>query len=330
MYDVGIFKSTSYNYPVVSVGNLTMGGTGKTPHIEYLITKLKNKYSIATISRGYGRKTKGFIEVNENSTVKEVGDEPLQFYKKHKDVRVIVDEKRKHAIDKILEEKNPPQVILLDDAFQHRQVKPGINILLTDYSHLYKDDFILPSGRLREWKTGANRADIIIVTKSPTVLSPLEIRRIKDSLKPLPRQKIYFSFINYLSLKPLNKEAKELETNHMELSKYGVLLVTAIANPIPLNFYLQRYVKKLYELKFRDHHFFEEKDYEKIRLKLDSILGQKKFIVITEKDSMRFDISQIKEIPIFYIPISISFHANAEKELMQDITGFIEEKSYRS
>lgn len=323
MFDIGLLKSTSFEHPIISVGNLSMGGTGKSPHIEFLIRKLKKDLTIATLSRGYGRTSKGYLEIQQSSNVKESGDEPLQFKKKFPDVKVIVDENRKHAIVSLLKEQNPVDVILLDDAFQHRRVNPGLNILLTDYSNSYQDDFVFPSGKLREWKSGAKRADIIIVTKSPTVLSPIEIRRIEDSLKPLPHQKIYFSYINYLSLKPLNEAAKILEKTHIELSKYGVLLVTAIANPIPLNFYLKRYVKELHELKFRDHHFFSSSDYQKIENKLDSILGNNKLIVITEKDSMRFDPNKVESVPVFYLPIGVSFHANGEEKLMVQIREYL-------
>lgn len=325
-YDWNVFESKKYVLPVISVGNLSVGGTGKSPHIEFLISKLKGTYSLASISRGYGRKTKGYILADENSTVEEIGDEPYQFKRKYPEVKVVVDEKRNRAIQNLISKSDKPDVILLDDAFQHRSVKPGLNILLTDYSHLYIDDYVLPSGRLREFRYGANRADVIIVTKSPTVLSPIEIRRIKEKLKPQDHQKIFFSYINYLDPKPLNAMAEELSSNHLEIGKFGVLLVTAIANPIPINFYLKRYVKELHELKFRDHHFFVDGDYEKIRKKLDGFLGSK-MVIITEKDSTRFDVGKIKDFPVFYLPIETAFHDNGETILMSQIEEYVKSKA---
>lgn len=324
LYDWEVLKSYSYKIPIISIGNLSVGGTGKSPHIEFLISKLKEKCKIATISRGYGRKTKGFLVASEKSSVQEIGDEPFQFKRKFPQVEVLVDEKRNRAIRKIIREKPALDLILLDDAFQHRSVKPGINIILTDYSHLFIDDYVLPSGRLREFRYGAERADIIVVTKSPSVLSPIEIRRIREKLKPQPYQQIYFSYINYLDPKPMNDLAEELSKTHLEIGKFGVLLVTAIANPIPINFYLKRYVKELRELKFRDHHFFEDKDYNKIKDKLDTFLGHKKMVIVTEKDSTRFDVEKLKDFPVFYLPINIVFHDDGENEFMERISRYIE------
>lgn len=324
LYDWNIFKSYKYKIPVISVGNLSMGGTGKSPHIEFLIFKLKESYKIATVSRGYGRKTKGFILADEKSTVQQIGDEPFQFKRKFPEIKVVVDESRNSAIRKLISEENPVDLVLLDDAFQHRSVKTGVNVLLTDYSHLFIDDYVVPSGRLREFRYGANRADVIIVTKSPSVLSPIETRRIREKLKPKPYQKLYFSYINYLDPKPMNDLAKKLSGTHLEFGKFSVLLVTAIANPIPINFYLKRYVKDLHELKFRDHHFFKDKDYDMIRGKLDTFLGQNKLVIVTEKDSTRFEVAKLQEYPVFYLPINIVFHDNGEKEFIEYITKYIQ------
>lgn len=326
LFDWNILKSHQYPVPIISVGNLSVGGTGKSPQIEFLISKLQKKYRIATISRGYGRQTKGFIIADDASTARQIGDEPFQFKRKFPNVQVVVDESRNRAIRKLLSVNNPVDVILLDDAFQHRSVKPGMNILLTDYSHLFIDDYVLPSGRLREFRSGAKRADFMVVTKSPIVLSPIEIRRISQKLKPKQDQQVYFSYINYLEPKPLNPLAQELSTSHWELGKFSVLLVTAIANPNPIKYYLKRYVKVLQDLRFRDHHFFDEKDYEKIRGKLGSFLGQKKMVIMTEKDATRFDVSKFLDFPVFYLPIHTCFHGVAEENMMAQIETFIQKK----
>ncbi|MEX2379763.1 MAG: tetraacyldisaccharide 4'-kinase, partial [Vicingaceae bacterium] len=203
-YDIGLLKSSEFNFPLIVVGNLTVGGTGKTPHTEFIVKTLKNDYLTAVLSRGYGRKSKGYKLADSGDSPESIGDEPYQIFTKHQEILVAVDEKRKRGIEKLRALPSAPQVVVMDDAFQHRQVKAGLNILLTDYSNLYINDILLPSGRLREPKSAAKRADIIVITKSPSVLSPLEIRRITESLKPKAYQKVFFSYIDYQNLKPLN------------------------------------------------------------------------------------------------------------------------------
>ena len=174
MFDKGILKSTAYSTPIIAVGNLTTGGTGKTPHIEYLIRLLRKSYKVATISRGYGRNTKGYIHAKGNCNTKEIGDEPMQYFTKFPEISVNVAEKRTEAIENLIHSIQKPQVILMDDAFQHRSVKPGLNILLLEYEFIFKEDYLLPAGNLREQFSSRNRADVIIVSKSPSILVPIE------------------------------------------------------------------------------------------------------------------------------------------------------------
>ena len=327
LYDVGIFSSQNYNFPLISIGNLSVGGTGKTPHTEFIINYFKYNFKVASLSRGYGRKTKGYRLANENDNAKTIGDEPYQIFKKFKNVIVAVAEKRRKGIEELRKLDSPPNLIVLDDAFQHRSVKPGLNILLTDYSHLYKSDIILPSGRLREARSGARRADFIIVTKSPSVLSPLEIRRIAGSLKPTEYQKVFFSYISYKEPFPLNQAAINLINEKEKLASNGVLLVSAIANPESLKLHLKRFSKEVITMPFKDHHHFEQKDYQKITKKLDDILSSKKAIVITEKDAVKFDATQFENTPVFSIPITIKFHEQLNQSFTEELDNYV--RSYR-
>lgn len=323
MFGVGIFSAEEYSFPVISVGNLNVGGTGKTPHTEYIINQLRKQFRLASLSRGYGRKTKGYKLATSNDNANSIGDEPFQIFQRFDDIHVAVAEKRKEGIKQLRKLENPPQIIVLDDAFQHRSVKPGLSILLTDYSKLYIDDIILPSGRLREWKSGAKRADLIVVTKSPSILSPLEIRRISQSLNPQDYQKVFFSYIKYKQPRPLNRAAMQLSEYKDKFASRGVLLVSAIANTQSLMLHLKRSAKEVQKLSFKDHHYFQAKDYKSISTKLDSLLSQKRAIVITEKDAVKFDASQFNETPVFSIPITIKFHVHQELSFSQEIDNYV-------
>lgn len=326
LYDVGVLKSYEYNFPLISIGNLSVGGTGKTPHTEFIVNLLKKNTLTAILSRGYGRKTRGYKLADSGDQADTIGDEPYQFFTKHPDVIVAVDEKRKRGIEKLRSLPSAPKVIVMDDAFQHRKVKAGLNILLTDYSKLYIHDIPLPSGRLREAKSGAKRADIIVVTKSPRVLSPLEIRRITDDLKPRAYQKVFFSYIDYQNLKPLNIAAKEIGNSIKNLTDYGVLALSAIANPKSLELYLNRYAKEVECIRFKDHHFFSKKDYQKIKKQLTEILSPQKLIVTTEKDAVKLEVEQFGDIPVFSLPIEIKFHKNETEDFKKEIENYV--KSY--
>lgn len=323
LYDYGLFKSKRFKVPVISIGNLSVGGTGKTPHTEYIIRELASKYRIAVLSRGYKRKTKGFKLADETDDASTIGDEPYQIVKKFKGVTVAVDEKRRRGIEKLMQQDLPPELILLDDAFQHRAVKAGLNILLTDYTKPYTEDIPLPSGRLREPRRGAKRADLIVVSKSPEVLSPLEIRRITSIINPEAYQKVFFSYIEYQSLSALNEAARIISDKKKVLGKYQFLLVSAIANPKPLLLFLKRHATEVRSIRFPDHHFFTDKDYQKIHEKFADIFSNKKALVLTEKDATKIDLEKLQNIPVFVLPIQIAFHKQGEDEFISEINAHV-------
>ena len=279
-FDIGIFKQTSFNVPVIIVGNLSVGGTGKTPQIEYLIRLLNHTYKIAVLSRGYKRKTKGFVLLNKNHAVEDVGDEPLQYFKKFKNIKVAVDANRVSGIKKLLA-INSLNTVLFDDAFQHRKVKGSFYILLTKYDDLFVDDFLLPTGNLRESSTGAKRAAVILVTKCPDSISLKEQKLIKDKLEKY-NKKIFFTAISYASTLSGNKQ---ISIEH--LKDYKVLLITGIANPKPLTDFLTDRNINFKHLKFSDHHEFSTKEIDQIKEDFKTIKESKKRIITTEKDYIR-------------------------------------------
>lgn len=287
-YDRGIFKSESFDLPVIAVGNLSVGGTGKSPMIEYLIELLK-EYQVATLSRGYKRKTTGFHILEGAETAAAVGDEPLQFKNKFPGVTVAVDENRVHGIKELLKEKDP-DIILLDDAFQHRKVQAGLYILLTSYDSLYIDDLVLPAGNLRESAKGAERADIVFVTKCPPSLSKEEMEQIRKKLNLDPLQHLFFSRIEYEE-KIFGKDGELLLE---ELQKRHFTLVTGIANPKPLVDFLKQKGLDFDHRAFPDHHNFSASELES--------LGKEEMIVTTEKDYMRLK-NAILDRNLFYLPI---------------------------
>lgn len=328
LFDWHILPSKSFPLPVISVGNLSVGGTGKSPHVEYLIRLLQKDYDIATLSRGYKRKSKGFVLADENSTVNELGDEPLQFYTKFKNIKVAVDEKRKRGISKLILQTPETQVVLLDDAHQHRYVKPGLSILLTDFHRPYSQDYPLPTGNLREFRGGAKRADIIIVTKTSKVLSPITRQRMLEEIKPLPHQKLFFSYIEHGNYTPLSGIDFVPEKKK---KYYSILLVAGIANTYPLEFYLKNFCEELEILKFQDHHQYTTKDITHIIETFDNIVTGNKIIVTTEKDAMRLaEMSLIRKLvryPICYIPIEIKFHGNDKKDFDKKILDYVGKNS---
>lgn len=298
-YDSGVFQSASFDFPVICVGNLSVGGTGKTPMIEYLLNFLLKNYKVATISRGYGRSSSGFIHVTGHEDAKEVGDEPLQFKTKFKNAIVAVDENRVRGIN-ILKQQFFPEIVLLDDAFQHRKVKAGFNILLTGYGDLYSNDFVLPTGNLREFSIGADRADIVIVTKCPAELSESEQKKISGKLNLKPFQKLFFSYIKYGEIVKSYSE----EIPFQKLPRKNITLVTGIANPQPLLLFLEKAGISFTHHKFPDHHNFSEADLEKFSVD--------PFILTTEKDFMRLQ-KLITHNALYYLPITMQFHKNAEE-----------------
>ncbi|WP_204346751.1 tetraacyldisaccharide 4'-kinase [Psychroserpens algicola] len=308
-YNLGWMSSRSYDFPIICVGNLSTGGTGKTPTIEYLIRVLKEKHKVATLSRGYKRESSGFIIADDNATAKTIGDEPFQFYKKFDDVVVSVDANRQHGISQLLS-KVQPDVILLDDAFQHRKVRAGLNILLTSYGNLYVDDIVLPTGDLREPRAGAKRADMILVTKCPQSLSVSEKEHIKNKLKPLSHQSVYFSSIFY-SEDVCNEHERFPLT---QLKDKQVTLVTGIANPQPLLDYLTAKSIAFEHLKYQDHHSFSVSEIETLK--------QKEIVLTTEKDYVRLRgefLSQTSSI--YYLPIR--FQIDNHNAFEQQVTAFV-------
>jgi len=330
MYDWGIFSSEEFEVPVISVGNLCVGGTGKTPHIEYIIRLLKTEFYLATLSRGYGRKTKGFLIADTQSTAAEIGDEPMQFKRKYNNVRVAVDAKRVNGVSRLLKNYPSLQTILLDDAFQHRAIKPGISIMLSDYSKLYPHDFVMPTGSLREFRSGAQRADIIIVTKCPNILLPIERKRLISEIRPMPHQRVYFSYIKYGDILPLNGNCEQKNPFPKEFyfeRNYSMLLLTGIANTAPLEYYLKDKVKNMERAKFPDHHVFSKTDIENIKKIFNNIAAPNKIILTTEKDAMRLKgpeyAEALKDIPVFYMPIEIDFHDKDREEFNEQITHYV-------
>lgn len=280
-YDTGVFKSISFDIPVIVVGNLSMGGTGKSPQIEYLIRLLQQDKKVAVLSRGYKRKTEGFVLINDSHSAIDVGDEPLQFFKKFKSISVAVDANRVNGIQQLQKLVNP-DVVLLDDAFQHRKVKAGFYVLLTKYGDLYSNDFIVPTGNLRESRRGAKRANIIVVTKCPENLSESEEQEIVKKLRVKKNQEVFFSSISYHSK---TKGSDQISVD--ELHEYQIVLVTGIANPTPLLKFLEGKNCNVNHLKFPDHHNFSSQDIQKIQAKYAELTSAKKIVLTTEKDYMR-------------------------------------------
>ncbi|MBL7883728.1 MAG: tetraacyldisaccharide 4'-kinase [Bacteroidia bacterium] len=329
LFDWKLLSSKSFAIPTISVGNLSVGGTGKTPHIEYIIRLLKPDFYIATLSRGYGRKTSGLVLADTQSTSSDIGDEPLQFKKKFSGIRVAVDEKRVRGVASLIKEFPSLQCVLLDDAFQHRQIKTGLSILLTDFAKLYTSDFMVPTGALREFRMGAKRADIIIVTKCPDILLPIERKRLLSEINPLPHQKVYFSYIKYGNFISLNSEdtTTALTKEFYFERNYTIALVTGIANTKSLEYYLKHKVKNIVPVKFADHHHFNKSDIETIKKIFNNIATANKIILTTEKDAMRLKTSEfsalLKDIPLFYIPIEIEFHDKDKKEFNEQVVKYV-------
>lgn len=307
-YDNGVLKSSTFSIPTISVGNLTIGGTGKTPHIEYLVSLLKDYIEVATLSRGYKRKTTGFLEIHENMTAAEAGDEPLQFKRKFgSEVVVSVGESRALAIPKLMMRHPELQVILLDDAFQHRSIKPYINILLTDYSRLFTDDFVMPAGRLREWSSSYERADIIIVTKCPATMTESEAEAVRAKIKPYKHQTLFFTGIQYD--RPYYLFNKNYKLN--EDKTIDVYLVSAIANTQSLLSHADKIYTLAANKEYEDHHFFSNMDLANLAREFSHISNHKKIILTTEKDAMRLEshrsFLEEKKLPVFVLPISVYF-----------------------
>jgi tetraacyldisaccharide 4'-kinase len=322
-YNKNIFKSASFNFPIICVGNLAVGGTGKTPMVEYLIRLLKSQYHVATLSRGYKRKTKGFAIADESTTALEIGDEPMQFHQKYPGVTVAVGEERLVAIPQLLHSRPQTGVIILDDAFQHRQVKAGLNILLTEYRNLYTRDFMMPAGDLRDVRSSSNRADVIVVTKCPGTLTEEECKALVKEIKPAENQTIYFTRIHYVQ--PYHLFSKEPVNFTAETE---ILLICGIANPRPIKDFLAKHVHTYEMLRYADHHIFSISDLEDIKKQFAAIAAPNKMILTTEKDAVRLQKfeKEIAGLPICVIPIEHEFlfgqGAAFNKQVMEFVASF--------
>ncbi len=324
LYDKGILRSEAFDIPVICVGNITVGGTGKTPHTEYLISLLRNNFNIAVLSRGYRRKTKGFILAHPGSKVDDIGDELLQISRKFPETPVAADRDRRNGIKMIMKEFPATDVIIMDDGFQHRGVKPGLSILLSDFNRPFTRDWLLPYGNLREKSSNSKRADIIIVTKTPGETGINRMKEIKDEMKNRPEQKVFFSRISYFSPEAVftgNTSVKPA-TELPEPSSASVWLVTGIASPGPLISYLENRYKEVIHLKFTDHHMFSENDLRKIEDRWQTIKAENKLIITTEKDAVRFkefsNIGTYLKSFMFYIPVGVEF-LKGEKQAFENI-----------
>lgn len=320
MFDKNILRSSSFNFPIICVGNLALGGTGKTPMVEYLLRILTNEYEVATLSRGYKRKTKGFAIANKQTTALDIGDEPMQIHLKFPDVTVAVAEERIVGIPQLLHDRPQTNVIILDDAFQHREVRAGLNILLTDYNNLYTRDVLLPAGDLRDIKSSSNRADIIVVTKCKSHLDEIEKEAIKKEINPLSHQTVYFTKIEYSI--PYHLFTRKEMMLDMESH---VLLVCGIANPAPLKQMLTDFVATYEILNYRDHHIFNTDDLKEIKAHFEEMTGEKKLILTTEKDAVRlvkFE-KELGDFPIYVFPMAHKFLFEEQEKYDAQITDFV-------
>ncbi len=323
LYRKGVLKAIKFDIPTIVVGNLTVGGAGKTPHIEYLIRFLKDYINVSTLSRGYKRKTKGFLLVSPNMNAEQAGDEPLQFKRKFPDITVAVAESRSLAIPEMLASRPDLQVILLDDAYQHLAIKPGLNILLTEFDTPFTRDHLLPMGRLREWRSGYERADLIIVSKCPPDISQEEKDTLSREINPLSHQKVLFSFYEYGYPYYLFNPGQRLKFD----KGLQVLLVSAIAKTDYLLDYMDNVVDHVYTMSYEDHHYFSSTDLSNIKKTFAQIESDRKLIVTTEKDAMRLQMHRSfllkHQLPIFVLPVSVKFHFDGQEEFNEAVKNFL-------
>ena len=332
LFDMGLKKSKSFSIPIISVGNITVGGSGKTPHVEYLIRLLHDKAKIAVLSRGYKRKSHGYVLAEESTTMPEIGDEPFQMHQKFSDIYVAVDAKRARGIENLQNDEATKDVdiVLLDDAFQHRYVKPGINILLVDYHRLIIYDKMLPAGRLREPLSGKNRADIVIITKCPKDLKPMEFRVLTKAMDLYPFQKLYFTSIDYDTPKGVFEE-KQIELD--KLQDYHVLLLTGIASPKQMEHDLKPMTKDITNLSFGDHHSFKGKDINRINDAFES-MPEPRIIITTEKDAVRLreteGLYEKVKANMYELPIKVSFMLDQQDNFNEKIISYVRKNSRNS
>lgn len=342
LFDCGALPSESFDVPVISVGNITAGGTGKTPHTEYLIRLLSQQLQVAVLSRGYKRKSKGYILATEDTPVQEIGDEPFQMKHKYPQIHMAVDANRRRGIKNLCRPGLEPatDVILMDDGFQHRYVTPGINILLMDYHRLIPFDELLPAGRLREPKSSCQRADVVIVTKCPPDILRMEKLGIKHSLSLQPWQKLFFTSFRYGKLQKVSIFQEELALEDVSDEDYNVILLTGIASPQQMEFDLQQYFK-FTPVHFADHHNFQQKDIDMLERTIRSVSTPDKrtIVITTEKDAARllsmgntydeFTLDSTR-FPLYILPVEVMFLDDMEDSFNQFILGYVQKNSRNS
>ena len=326
LFDIGVLKSYSYNIPIINIGNLTVGGTGKTPHTEYIIRLLSQSHKVAVLSRGYKRKSSGYVLATMDSTVEEIGDEPWQMKQKFPNIYVAVDKNRRGGIERLCsdEETRDVEVILLDDAYQHRYVQPGLNILLVDSHRMITEDRLLPAGRLREPRGNTNRADIVIVTKCPTDITPMEFHVLQKKLGLMPFQSLFFSTFHYGQMYSLSgKNSQSLNDLHPQ---ENILLLTGIASPEQMKLDLEAHTSHITPLPFPDHHFFTADDASLINRTFAS-LPSPKSIITTEKDAPRLKLlpglSEEVKAALYVLPVEVDIIRKEKQNFNDKITGYV-------
>lgn len=331
LFDEGVLEERTFSVPTIAIGNITVGGTGKTPHVEYLVRLLHDKFKVAVLSRGYKRKSKGYVLASESTPMNEIGDEPCQMKHKFPDVNVAVCVDRCEGIERLTQDKQTAdtEVVILDDAFQHRYVKPGINILLTDYHRLFIYDELLPAGRLREPKTGKNRADIVIVTKCPQNLKAINFRVLTKAIDLFPYQELYFTTFEYDTPVPLF-EGEAAPINFKGIRQCHALLVTGIGSPRQMEMDLEPKCKTVESLSFADHHQFTTHDAETINRRFES-LSPGKVVLTTEKDAVRLrqteGLSKKVRQHMYVLPIKVRFLLDGEEKFNQKILSYVRKDS---
>jgi tetraacyldisaccharide 4'-kinase len=320
LYDKKILRSTPFGLPLICVGNLSTGGTGKSPMVELLVKNLKDEFKVATLSRGYKRKTTGYALASEKTTAIDIGDEPMQFYRKFPAVPVAVGEERIVAIPQLLHDRPETEAIILDDAFQHRSIEPGFNILLTDCNNLFTRDFFLPTGDLRDERGSYRRAQMIVVTKCPANITEEECQSIYAEIEPMPTQKVFFTTIAYGLPYHLVTGEQMILRNTTE-----VLLVTGIANPNPLKKHLEQQTNQYHLMSYGDHHIFTIDDFKEIKKRFDALQAPDKIILTTEKDAMRLlkFAAEMDGIPFYVLPIEHRFLFGGQEAFMETVANFI-------